>query len=160
VLQHVLLSTRKSIAWNPEYWFKVEGNHRYQMALLPHRGNWRLRYREGIEFNYPLVAFLGGAGSGSAGGSLPHTAEFLKLSPSNLILTAMKKSEEEQDVVIRFYEAEGRQSLAKVVLFKAIKKAWKTNLIEEEPEALPVKSDGSLELKVAAWEIVTIKLAV
>ena len=160
VLQHVLLSTRKSIAWNPEYWFKVEGNHRYQMALLPHRGNWRLRYREGIEFNYPLIAFLGATGGSAAGRTLPRSREFLKLSPSNLILTAMKKSEDDEDVVIRFYEAEGRQAIAKVLLFKAIKQAWKTNLIEEEPEALPVKPDGSLELKVAPWEIVTIKLAV
>ena len=72
----------------------------------------------------------------------------------------MKKSEDEEDVVIRFYEAEGRQAHAKVRLFKPIKKAWKTDLIEEEPESLPVKPDGSLELKVGAWEIVTIKAAV
>lgn len=160
VLQHVLLSTRKSIAWNPEYWFKVEGNHHYHMALLPHRGNWRLRYREGIGFNYPLVAFVGSEGRRIGASALPHRAEFLRLSPSNLILTAVKKSEDEEDVVIRFYEAEGRQAIAKVFLFKAIKQAWKTNLIEEEPEALPLKPDGSLELKVAPWEIVTIKLAV
>ena len=55
MLQHVLLSVRKSLAWNPEYWFTQPGDHRYRMSLLPHRGNWRLRYREAIGFNHRLI---------------------------------------------------------------------------------------------------------
>src|SRR5208282_1800592 len=59
MLQHVLLSTRQSLAWNPEYWFTQEGSHTYRMSLLPHRGSWRLRYRDAIAFNYRLIAFAG-----------------------------------------------------------------------------------------------------
>ena len=60
MLQHVLLSVRKSLAWNPEYWFTQPGNHRYRMSLLPHGGSWRLRYREAIGFNHPLIACVAG----------------------------------------------------------------------------------------------------
>src|SRR5208283_5147460 len=59
LLQHVLLSTRKSQAINPEYSFTQAGDHHYRMALFPHAGGWRSSYREGFAFNYPLSAFVG-----------------------------------------------------------------------------------------------------
>ncbi len=68
VLQHALLSTRKSIAWNPEYSFTQAGDHSFRMALYPHGGGWRERYREGIAFNFPLLAFVA---SGKAEGEKP-----------------------------------------------------------------------------------------
>lgn len=159
VLQHVLLSTRKSLAWNPEYWFTQKGTHRYRMALFPHRGNWRLRYREAIEFNYPLVAFIAPQGSEGGGSAVPSSAEWLRLEPKNLILTAMKKSEDDDRVVLRFYEAEGRAVRGRIKLSRPVKRAWRTSLIEEDQDPLPVAADGSLQIAVNPWEIVTIKLA-
>jgi alpha-mannosidase len=160
VLQHVLLSTRKSQAWNPDYWFTQEGSHSFRMALYPHSGGWRARYREGISFNYPLMAFVSsGAGSNSA--AHPPSAEFLRLEPANLIMTALKKSEDDDSISLRFFEAEGRAAVrAHVQLFRPIKQAWKTNLIEEESEAVPVTARGTVELEVKPWEIVTLKLAI
>jgi alpha-mannosidase len=160
VLQHVLLSTRKSLAWNPEYWFTQEGNHRYRMALYPHAGNWRLRYREGIAFNYPLSAFVGSREAAPTAAGFPASAEWLKLDPTNLILTALKKSEDDDSLIVRFYEAEGRSVKAKIRLPRPVKQAHRTNLIEEDPESLPIKADGSVEFPVKAWEIVTLKLTV
>ena len=160
VLQHVLISTRLSLAWNPVYWLTQPGNHRYRMALYPHAGNWRLRYREGIAFNYPLVAFVAPDGGRVSGPSLPSTAEFLKLEPANLILTAMKKAEDDGGVVVRFYEAEGCQVHAKLRFFQPVKRAWKTSLIEEEEQALPLSGDGSIQFPVKPWEIVTLKMII
>jgi len=157
VLQHVLLATRKSLAWNPEYWFTQVGDHHYRTALYPHRGNWRLRYRDGIAFNYPLLAFVAPA---TSDGHLPATAEFLRLEPPNLILTAMKKCEDDDSVVVRFYEAEGHPAKARIKLFRPIKQAFKTNLIEEEPGSLAITSEGTVEFTVAPWEIVTLKFTV
>jgi alpha-mannosidase len=160
LLQHVLLSTRKSLAWNPEYWFTQAGDHRYRAALMPHQGDWRLRYRDAIAFNYPLVAFVGEQQQVPTGEVLPPTRSFLRLEPSNLILTAMKKSEEGNHVVLRFYEAEGNQTDARVQLPRAIRSAWRTNLIEENQGSITPNDDGSLSLKIQPWEIVTLKLAV
>jgi len=161
VLQHVLLSTRKSLAWNPVYWFTQKGNHRYRMSLMPHGGDWRLRYRESIGFNYRLAAFIGSEAGASGGGAWLPRAEFLKLEPSNLILTAMKKAEgDDSRIVIRFYEAEGNESTARIQLSKPIRKAWRASLIEYDEEPLRPSADGSLEFSVKPWEIVTIKVAV
>ena len=160
VLQHVLLSTRKSLAWNPDNWFTQEGDHSFRMALYPHIGGWRERYRDGIAFNYPLHAFVeSGADQGEA--SLPASGEFLRLAPANLIMTALKKSEDDETITLRFFEAEGRANVrAHVQLRKPIRQAWKTNLIEEEAEAITVTTAGAAELDVKPWEIITLKLAV
>jgi alpha-mannosidase len=129
VLQHVLLSTRKSQAWNPDYWFTQEGSHSFRMALYPHSGGWRARYRDGISFNYPLMAFVP-SGTGGHGASYPPCAGFLRLEPANLIMTALKKSEDDDSIALRFFEAEGRAAVrAHVQLFRPIQRAWKTNLI-------------------------------
>ena len=160
VLQHVLLSTRKSLAWNPDYWFTQAGDHRYRAALMPHQGDWRLRYRDAIAFNYPLIAFVGEPMQAPNSAALPVEQCFLRLEPSNLILTALKKSEDGNQVVLRFYEAEGYLSDARIELPRAIRSAWRTSLIEENQESLAPSADGSLSLKIQPWEITTLKLAV
>jgi alpha-mannosidase len=157
VLQHVLLSTRLSLAWDPNYYFTQAGDHRFRMALYPHRGGWRARYRDGIAFNYPLIACMAGA-SGS-GPLRPEAGEFLRLEPQNLIMTAFKKSEDDNSLALRFYEAEGQFTHARVRLAQPIRKAWLTNLIEEEPQPLAVDAQGGLEIQVKPWEIVTLRLA-
>ena len=98
---------------------------------------------------------------GSGSGSLPATGEFLRLEPGNLIMTALKKNEDDDSISLRFFEAEGRANEpAHVKLFRPIKQAWRTNLIEEEPEPIAVNSDGTVRLEVRPWEIVTLKLLV
>ena len=159
VLQHSLLSTRKSIAWDPDYWFTQEGNHSYRMALYPHSGGWRERYREGIAFNFPLLAFMA-SGKEGEGKSMPPSGEFLRLDPSNLIMTTLKKSEDDDSLALRFYEAEGRFTRARLRLAQPIRRAWLTNLIEEEPKPVPINPHGKLELDIKPWEIVTLRLAV
>jgi alpha-mannosidase len=156
VLQQVLLSVRKSIAWNPEYWYTQPGDHRYRMALFPHGGDWRSRYRQGIEFNYPLTAFANFAGSVRP----QATQSYLRLDPPNLVLTAMKKSEDDERIVIRFYEAEGNECSAQISMSKPIRQAWRTSLIEEDQQALQLLSEGRLEVAVRPREIVTLKVAV
>jgi alpha-mannosidase len=160
VLQHVLISTRLSQAWNPVYWMTQPGNHQFRMALYPHKGDWRSRYRDGIAFNFPLQAFVAPEGGAAGGPSLLPTAGFLNLEPANLILTAMKKAEDDDGVVVRFYEAEGCQVQASLRFFQPIKQAWKTNLIEDEEQALTPSGDGSIQILVKPWEIVTLKLRV
>ncbi len=160
VLQHVLLSTRKSAGWNPDYWYTQEGNHRYRMALLPHAGGWRSRYRDAIGFNYRLIAFAGRQQAGAGGASLPASDSFLRLDPPNLVLTAMKKSEDDDRIVIRFYEAEGNKTVARIGLGAPIRHACKASLIEEDEEAIQPLENGTIELAVGPWEIVTLKVAI
>jgi len=158
LLQHVLLCSRKSQAWNPLNWFTQEGTHRYRVSVMPHGANWRTRYRDAIGFNYPLAAFLKQEGTPTnrtAGAS----GSFLQLEPANLVITALKKSEEGEQVVLRFYEAEGFGCEAHLSFSKPIAHAWQANLIEDKEEYLPLEKSGSLRLAVKPWEIMTLVLA-
>jgi len=127
---------------------------------MPHRGDWRLRYRDAIAFNYPLIAFVGEQERPQTGAAMPVEKSFLRLEPCNLIMTAMKKSEDGNQVVLRFYEAEGFETDARIHLSRPIRNAWKTSLIEENQAPLTPNDDGSLSLKIRSWEIATLKVEV
>jgi len=157
VLQHVLLSTRKSQSWNPENWFTQKGTHAYRMSLLPHENDWHTRYREAIGFNYPLLVFVGSP-TGTTAVEKPTSASFFQLAPGNLVLTALKKSEDDDQLVIRFYEAEGFECQAQLRFPKRATQARRANLIEDDEESLPIDADGSLNFRVKPWEIVTLKV--
>lgn len=81
------------------------------------------------------------------------------LEPKSLILTTMKKAEDDDSVLVRFYEAEGSEAQPKICLFQPIKQAWKTNLIEDVEQPLQVHPDESIQLAFKPLEIVTLKLA-
>ena len=91
---------------------------------------------------------------------MPVEKSFLRLEPCNLIMTAMKKSEDGNQVVLRFYEAEGFETDARIHLSRPIRNAWKTSLIEENQAPLTPNDDGSLSLKIRSWEIATLKVEV
>ena len=157
LLQHVLLSTRKSQAWNPEHWFTQKGSHAFRMSLLPHAKDWRARYREALGFNYPLLVFAGSP-AGTAEEKPEVSTSFFALNPANLTLTALKRSEDDDQVVVRFYEAEGFECAAQLRFLKPARQARRTNLIEDSEKSLPISADGSLNLHIKPWEIVTLKV--
>ena len=72
----------------------------------------------------------------------------------------MKKSEEDDRIVLRFYETEGDRSTARVKLSAPAPQASRSSLIEEDEEAIKPLPDGSIELAVGPWEIVTLKIAI
>jgi alpha-mannosidase len=72
----------------------------------------------------------------------------------------MKKAEDDERIVLRFYEAEGQGVRSRIKLCKPIQQAWRASLIEDDEEKLPVSTDGTVEFEVRPWEIVTMKIAV
>jgi len=156
VVQHVLLSTRESFGWNPKYSFTQQGSHSYRMALYPHDGNWRFAYKEGMAFNNPLTAVSGKAAS-AASALLPVSGSFLTAEPSNIMVSAMKKAEDGHGTVIRLYEAEGRYTKVRITGFKPFTRAFLTDMLEYDIHELPVSSEGSVEIPVKPYEIVTIR---
>ena len=158
VVQHALLSSRKSLAWNPDYWFTQAGNHSYRMALYPHEGNWRFAYKNGIAFNSELIVYSGKGEHPVSHTSLPLSESLISVSPSNIIISALKQGEDGDGLFIRFYEAEGRYTKAIVKGFQAFSKVYLTDMLEYNTEELPVQADGSIEISVKPWEIVNLKL--
>jgi len=157
LVQHVLLSTRASFGWNPKYSFTQQGSHSYRMALYPHDGNWRFAYNEGMAFNTPLTAICGKPGTGTEAALLPVSKSFLDVEPANIMVSAMKRAEDGHGTIIRFYESQGRYTKARITGFKPFTKAFLTDMLEYNLSELPVNTDGSLEIQVKPYDIITIR---
>ncbi len=115
------------------------GKHTMNYALLPHNGSWRDAgvVERGYEFNTPLLALF----TDVHAGPLPARQSFVRLSPSNLVLTTVKRAEDSNAWVIQWYETEGLQSTAELELPTQPKRVRLTNFLEE-PGA-PVTVNGA-----------------
>ncbi|MGV8139764.1 MAG: glycosyl hydrolase-related protein [Mangrovibacterium sp.] len=157
VVQHVLLSTRESFGWNPRYSFTQKGSHSYRMALYLHDGNWRYAQKEGLAFNNPLTAFSGKV-SVTTEATLPVSTSFLQAEPANIVISTLKKAEDGNGRIVRFYETEGKFAKAKITGFSPFSKVSLTDMLEYDQAALPVNADGSADVSVKPYEIITIRI--
>jgi alpha-mannosidase len=82
---------------------------------------------------------------------------FISVQPENLVLTVMKKAEDSDDAILRFYETSGKQAKALITVEDSPKTVKETNLIEEEISDL-VAQEGTIRVPISKHEIKTIKL--
>ena len=107
-------------------------------SIYPHGGSWRdaLTVRRGYELNYPLLTRQ----VENHQGALKDEYSFLSLQPENIVLTAAKKAEDDDSLVLRFYEWAGKETDAKLRLPAGAEKASETDLMEKPLAELPFKT--------------------
>jgi alpha-mannosidase len=133
------------------------GSQRFSYRLYPHSGAWKdaLTVRRGYEFNYKLQAVQ----VIPHVGTLPPIHSFLEVDAPNVVLTAMKKSEDGEGVILRFYEWKGKGTNVTLILPEGATSATATSLMEKpEGEPLPVTSGHRVVLPVHPYEIVTVRV--
>ena len=126
----------------------------FEYAVQPHEGDWRQAkmYKQAQDFRHLPYCI-----QANSQGELPEEFSFLKLSPDNLIFSTLKKAEDSDEVILRFFETKGEGTIAEVELFREIKRAAVADLLErEEYELKPDRS--KLRMEVKPFEIVTLKL--
>jgi alpha-mannosidase len=87
-----------------------KGNHHFSYEIYPHAGDWRSAQtvQKAREMSQPLTAIIDTSNSTPAIGRLPPTGSFLDLGAPNLILTALKPSEDNPKIyILRCYESIG-----------------------------------------------------
>ncbi len=132
-----------------------QGAHDMTYALYAHSGDWRAgkTMRQGYELNYPLIALKTEAHAGA----LPAKHAFARIDPGNVVLTVMKKAEDDAAVIFRFYEFEGKPAQVKLDLPEKAAKATEANLMEKREGAVQLAADGrSLTLAAKPYEIRTV----
>ena len=72
------------------------------------------------------------------------------------MITAVKKAETDDGLIVRFYDAYDCKSNVTVTVPEIYTKAYICDLMENEIEILPLK-DGKVTLSVSNFEIVTLK---
>ncbi|MGH9449251.1 MAG: alpha-mannosidase [Terriglobia bacterium] len=134
-----------------------QGPHDFTYAMYPHAGSWREAGTEfaGYELNYPVLARAVEA----HGGPLPSAHSFVQIEPQNVILTALKKAEDDNSLVFHFFEFEGKDSQVRLGLPEAASSAVETNLMEKEEGSITLGADGkSLNTPIGHYQIKSVKV--
>lgn len=115
------------------------GKHAIQYALYPHAGRVAASqtHRRGYEYNTPLVAVTGEQHAGK----LPLQKSFVQLSPADMILTTIKKAEEDESWVVQWFNRGDEDAEAALTLPKSPRKVVRSNVMEED--VAPMQSHGS-----------------
>jgi alpha-mannosidase len=138
-----------------------QGEHHFHYALYPHAGTWKdaLTVRHGWEYDYPLQAVVTTAHAGS----LPPEHSFASVSPDNVVLTAIKKAEDQNGLgvnglIFRAYEWAGKGTTAEFHVPPGATGATVTNLMEQpEGDPLSVTRDV-VKVPIHSFEILTIRV--
>jgi len=132
-----------------------EGHHEFTYSLYPHGGGWKdaLTIRRGYELNYKLISLP----FGKHQGSLAAEHSFLQAQPDNVIVTALKKAEDENTLVVRFYEWAGKDSDVSIQLSPGAESAEETDLMEKPAGSLSL-NNGQVKVHTKPYEIKTIKV--
>ncbi len=92
-------------------------------------------------------------------GSIPADLSFVSIDSTNTVISAVKKAEEDDGIIVRFYNPTTIDETVKITLGIDVKKAFITNLNEEEQGEISV-NNNTLEILSKAKRIDTIKVII
>ncbi|HBG02755.1 MAG TPA: alpha-mannosidase, partial [Firmicutes bacterium] len=106
-----------------------QGLHQFTYGLLPHQGDWyeAKTTQAGYELNFPLRGVI----SSSAQGTLASSGHLLQVESESTILDTVKKAEDSQELVLRFYEFGNRTDQISVTFPHTLRGVRECNLMEK-----------------------------
>ncbi|MFZ0732834.1 MAG: alpha-mannosidase [Candidatus Sulfotelmatobacter sp.] len=148
---------RLSLLRSPEYPdpHADEGHHEFTYSLYPHGGNWKdaLTIRQGYQLNYKLVTLS----TENHAGKLAPAHSFVEIPEDNVIVSAVKKAEDQNALIIRLYEWAGKQGEITVKLPRGAESASETDLMERPISSVPV-SNNEIRVPIKPYEIKTLEV--
>jgi len=131
------------------------GEHEFRYAVMPHAGEWS---KAGVgpqaeRFNLPMTV----AQVGRHGGSMPKAWGFVTIEPENVLMSALKRAEEDDSLVLRLYNPTPSSIEAKVHLSMPLRSAELTDFEERRKESLSIEGQG-LSITVEPKKVLTIRL--
>jgi alpha-mannosidase len=133
-----------------------EGEHHFALAINTHNGDWKNggAAQTGHNFNLPLMARV----VQQQNGALPPKHSFVNVEPPRVIVSALKKSEDDADWILRIYESAGQPATATITLPFAAKLVREVDLIEWNAKPLPLTGQ-KVTVNLGAWEVKTVKIS-
>ena len=132
------------------------GEHKFRYLIYPHEGDWDSGavYEQAENFNVPIEI----AQVGRCNGKLPKEFSFMKVTPNTLVLSALKKTEDIDSMIVRIYNPTAKDVDGEIRLYKSLKNARFVNLNEEPLEngELTIE-DKRIRVVVRPKKIVTVE---
>ncbi|MGD1716843.1 alpha-mannosidase [Dapis sp. BLCC M172] len=136
------------------------GIHEFTYAIYPHIGSWENAgtVQRGYELNMPLlVQIMPLISKEKSHGNLPQTYRFLGWETENLILMALKRSEDNQRWIFRCYECLGREAKLNLESDAGLGIGKVVNLLEQDVSESNVEVE-SKSCEISPWKIVSFSL--
>lgn len=116
-----------------------QGIQTFSMWLVPHTGSWQAAgiVRLAEEYTAPVPAIYQGIHPGSK----PQSGSFMHVDAGNVVVTALKKAEEGDDLILHCYETDGRATTATLHL-GFLHQHWKGNFRPLEIKSLRIPLNG------------------
>src|SRR5579863_5512444 len=132
-----------------------EGHHEFTYSLYPHGSGWKeaLTIRQGYALNYKLIVLP----TEKHSGTLAPEHSFLQSESENVVVSSLKKAEDGDDLILRFYEWAGKQADVVLQLPPGAQSASETDLMERPIGNLSV-SNGAVTVPTKPYEIKTIRV--
>ncbi|MFP5207736.1 MAG: alpha-mannosidase [Acidobacteriota bacterium] len=132
------------------------GHQHFSFAVYPHPGDWKqaLTIRHGYDYNYQLLAMQVDLHTGA----LPLEHSFVSLNNQHVVLTAFKKAEGANALILRFYEWAGANGSVQIRVPPGASSASMTNLMEKpEGAPLPIVHGDEVTVPVRPYAINTLR---
>jgi mannosylglycerate hydrolase len=131
------------------------GEHEFCYAIYPHAGTWDQADVAGEAelCSLPLEV----AEAGKHGGDLPKELSLLSVEPAAVALSALKRAEDRDAMVVRIYNPTAHDVTAVLTAYKPVSSAALLNLNEEVQQRL-TPAGNKLSLPLAAKKIATVEL--
>ena len=135
---------------------QCQGNHEFRYSIVPHEDTWEkaCSFRDAYEHNVPVMV----RATTAHDGTLPPEVSFVTLEPRNVLLSAVKKCENRDSLIIRLHNITGRRVHARLRFHRPIKEARQVNLNEEPIGPVKEINGDHLGLPVNKKQIVTVEV--
>lgn len=154
ILQPLLLVSRKSCNSEGNYYLQP-GNHTFHFRLTSSDGDWTSATSTGKEQNQPLRPVVINVAEKTNG--LPSSFSFASVNAGNILISTIKKSEDENSLIMRLVDMQGKATNANINWFGKINGVTKTNIIEEDDKPIG-ESSNSIKIKVNPFSIETLRI--
>lgn len=130
------------------------GHHTFTYSLLPHTGGFRegLVVQEGYKLNMPLMVRQ----INMQDGVMPQSWSLIHAEQENIVIETIKKSEDDESVIVRFHEAYNQKCYAHITTGFDFREVYLVDLMEKNPVILP-HNGRTVVLPVQNYELVTLQ---
>jgi alpha-mannosidase len=132
------------------------GMHTFEYSIIPFAkddGD-ESTYIESLNFGSPIHH----CNVQRSGGHLPAAMSIVTIEPKELVLSALKRSEDKSGVIVRFCNLSAKEVSGNISTYRPLQRCDIVNLNEELLESAPLVTPRSLTVKVPAKKIMTLKL--
>lgn len=132
------------------------GTYTMECAVIPHAGSWAdaRSYRDALEFRTPVI----GRNVPRMSGTLPAVLSVVTAGEKELVLSALKRTEDRTGYVVRFYNIGDAPVRTMATVYRPLQRADRVTLNEEFAATVPLSSETQFVIEAGPKQVVTYKL--